>query len=128
MIYGQGPGHVVKNPKGLIEVREFEFFVNDKHQENDLKKTQNSQKKSDIENKECLAEGNSRDPKNTSSEASESSKDPVENKLDKSDVNLRKKMVKCPLCRSINSLTERQIRKKKIFHPLCSVCSGKLPI
>ena len=34
----------------------------------------------------------------------------------------------CSQCRSENSVTERQIKRKEIYHPLCNVCRGELPV
>ena len=34
----------------------------------------------------------------------------------------------CTQCRAENFVTERQIKRKEIFHPLCNVCRGELPL
>ena len=36
--------------------------------------------------------------------------------------------VQCNHCREINKLSDRQVRQKKIFHPICKTCLKELPL
>lgn len=36
--------------------------------------------------------------------------------------------VRCSNCREVNALSERQIRQKQIFHPICKICLKELPL
>ena len=46
----------------------------------------------------------------------------------KTSENTSKFEVRCPNCREMNFLSERQIRQKMIFHPICKICLKELPL